>query len=276
MQQPMARVPETTGAERRMYPRNALDCDLLISPLTGAGQMRGKLMDLSLGGCRIGVAEGVQAGVLGRIEIQFQLDGIAFRIVGVAVGSRGEKSVGVRFLELPQRRRIELAEAIAELTGRSPFSTQSTGSAVNGRGAFPFQAVPARTPAPANVPVERRAHRRHNVDAAGKVLLVKGGVTVPGRLQNLSLGGCRFRAAERFNPGIYVRLETEFTLFGKPFRLASVSQTILDKSTFGVRFLDLSERRTEQLIEVIAEIVESELAEVWSTGMAVGAAAQEN
>jgi c-di-GMP-binding flagellar brake protein YcgR len=217
--------------------------------------MRGKLVDLSLGGCRIGVEPGIAAGILGRFEMQFQLDGISFRIVGVPVGTRGDKSVGVRFLDLPMRRRVELAEAIAELTGRSPFTAQPGGYT------DAFLATVPVSPPLQSVPVERRAHRRHAVDVDGKVLLVKSAVLIPGRLQNLSLGGCRFRTEERFDLGIYVRVETEFSVFGRPFRIAGVSQAIVDKNTIGIRFLDLSDRRTEQLIEVIAELVEAEFTE---------------
>jgi c-di-GMP-binding flagellar brake protein YcgR len=80
---------------------------------------------------------------------------------------------------------------------------------------------------------------------------------MPGRILNLSLGGCRIRTEERFNVGIYVRVEAEFYLHGLPFRVGGVSQAILDKNTIGVRFLDMSGRRREQLEELIAEIAEA-------------------
>ena len=77
---------------------------------------------------------------------------------------------------------------------------------------------------------------------------------MPGRILNLSLSGCRLRTHERFNVGIYVRLEAEFYLHGLPFRLAGVSQAILDKHTIGVRFLDMSERKRGHLTDLIKEI----------------------
>jgi hypothetical protein len=39
--------------------------------------------------------------------------------------------------------------------------------------------------------------------------------------------------------------------------VGGVSQAILDKNTIGVRFVDMSERRREQLAELIAEIDEA-------------------
>jgi hypothetical protein len=102
----------------------------------------------------------------------------------------------------------------------------------------------------------RRSARRMGVDTRANLLLVKAGIVMPGHILNLSLGGCRLRTESRFNVGIYVRVETEFYLRGLPFRLAGVSQVVIDKNTVGIRFLDLSERKREQLLELIAEIEE--------------------
>jgi hypothetical protein len=104
--------------------------------------------------------------------------------------------------------------------------------------------------------LDRREHPRRQVDTGAKLLLVKTGICMTGRILNLSLGGCRIRTESPFNVGIYVRLEAEFRLHGLAFRIGGVSQAILDKNTLGVRFLDMSERKREQLRELIAEIEE--------------------
>jgi hypothetical protein len=106
-------------------------------------------------------------------------------------------------------------------------------------------------------PAERRSQSRHAVDTSCKLLLIKTAISMPGRILNLSLGGCRIRTEERFNVGIYVRVEAEFYLHGLPFRVGGVSQAILDKNTIGVKFLDMSERRREQLSELMVEIAEA-------------------
>jgi hypothetical protein len=102
----------------------------------------------------------------------------------------------------------------------------------------------------------RRTARRMGVDTRANLLLVKAGIVMPSHILDLSIGGCRLRTETRFNVGIYVRVETEFYLRGLPFRLAGVSQVVVDKNTVGIRFLDLSERKRDQLIELIAEIEE--------------------
>jgi c-di-GMP-binding flagellar brake protein YcgR len=275
---------EECKPNRRVYPRHPVDCIATITVLTGAGQISGRLVDLSLGGCRLATEQRVLVGIMVRVEVQFQLRGIAFRVVGVAAGTRTGKSFAIRFLDMPKRRYDELVEVIAEVeaagavkasTSASPMlaaspmiagqehveaalassrpstSSQAPATQSHSNQSSAVQVVPAASG-------DRRSHSRHSVDTRAKLLLVKGGISMPGRILNLSQGGCRLRTDERFNVGIYVRVEAEFYLHGLPFRLAGVSQAILDKNTIGVRFLDMSERRREQLTELIAEIAEAE------------------
>jgi hypothetical protein len=56
--------------------------------------------------------------------------------------------------------------------------------------------------------------------------------------------------------GIYTRVETEFLLEGLPFRLGGVIQAIHDRNRrlIGIRFLDVSARKREQLEQLIQEI----------------------
>ena len=103
----------------------------------------------------------------------------------------------------------------------------------------------------------RRSSKRVPVDMRALLLLIKTGIAMPGHILDLSLGGCRLRTESRFNVGIYVRVETEFYFRGEPFRVAGVSQVVVDKHTVGIRFLDMSPRKREQLVELIAEIAES-------------------
>jgi hypothetical protein len=101
---------------------------------------------------------------------------------------------------------------------------------------------------------ERRANLRLKVESRVQLQLTGSGITMPGRVVDLSLSGCKLRTDERYVAGIFVRVEIEFNLRGIPFRLAGVSQVIFDPHTIGVRFLDVSERRRSQLIELIREM----------------------
>jgi hypothetical protein len=119
-------------------------------------------------------------------------------------------------------------------------------------------AAPKPPQQPAAVPkgAERRSQARHSVDTSALILLVNVASRLEGRIENLSVGGCRIRTRERFPVGIYTRVETEFFLEGLPFRLGGVVQAIQDRFHVGIRFLDMSERKREQLAQLIDEITE--------------------
>lgn len=267
----------TEGPERRAYPRHAVDCAVVVFSVSGSVQVQGRLSDLSLGGCRVEAEHRYTAGILVRVEVQFQLRGIAFRILGVTIGSRETKGFAVRFLDMPLRRRQELAEILEEVAASNAAkeAASATPSEPEPVPEFSADAIAAVSTAPEAKPAEkphgsdaasdlkpqteRRAQSRHAVNTQARLLLIKAGISMSGRILDLSLGGCRIRTEKRFNVGIYVRVEAEFYLHGLPFRVGGVSQAIQDKNTIGVRFLDMSDRRRKQLTELIAEIAEAAL-----------------
>jgi c-di-GMP-binding flagellar brake protein YcgR len=107
-------------------------------------------------------------------------------------------------------------------------------------------------------PPERRNHSRLMVDDSSTIILVKIAARLVGRIVDISIGGCRIRCHERFPVGIYTRVETEFRIEGLPFRLGGVVQAIHDRHTVGIRFLDMSSRKREQLEQLIEEIEEAQ------------------
>jgi len=101
---------------------------------------------------------------------------------------------------------------------------------------------------------ERRARARYAVAGSAVLQLVKSGSRLPGRILDLSQDGCRIGTEAPFPLGIFTRVETEFQLDGIPFRLGGVVQAIHDRSHIGIRFLDVSDRKREQIEQLIAEI----------------------
>jgi len=278
-------IREPVGSERRAFPRHSVDCPATITLLGGVGKIAGRMVDLSRGGCRLATPERMLVGILARVEVQFQLRGLAFRIVGVTAGTRTGKSFAVRFLDLPRRREEELAEVLAEVAAKNQaveapatVSRAEEVIAVAARAvpdsvevlprtmveeavstlSIPTGSAPSASPPASKAAVDRRSSSRHAVDTRANLILVKGAIRMAGQILNLSLGGCRVRTDERFSVGIYTRVEAEFYLHGLPFRVGGVSQAILDKNTVGIRFLDMSDRRRDQLTELMAEIAEAE------------------
>jgi hypothetical protein len=107
------------------------------------------------------------------------------------------------------------------------------------------------------VPMERRLEPRHDVDTSAVIRLINLAADVQGRILDLSPGGCHIRTDRRFPVGVFRRVEVEFRIEGLPFRLGGVTQAIYDPFNVGIRFLDLSDRKREQLLQLIKEIEES-------------------
>ena len=105
-----------------------------------------------------------------------------------------------------------------------------------------------------STPRDRRGQSRHEVDTVATIFLVKVASALRGHILDLSVGGCRIRTDERFPVGIYTRVEIEFHLQGLSFRLGGVTQAIHNRFMVGIRFLDLSERKRQQVLDLIDEI----------------------
>jgi hypothetical protein len=118
-------------------------------------------------------------------------------------------------------------------------------------------AIPAETEPLVRQPAtsrDRRGQIRHEIDALATIFLINIGSALRGRILDLSLSGCRIRTDERFPVGIYTRVEIEFQFQGLPFRLGGVTQALHNRNMIGIRFLDLSERKREQVLDLIGEI----------------------
>lgn len=103
---------------------------------------------------------------------------------------------------------------------------------------------------------DRRKNLRYEVDDSAAIHLVRVGSILRGRILDLSASGCRIRTNDRFLVGIYTFVEVEFRHQGMPLRLAGVIQAIHDRNTVGIRFLDVSLRKRQQLEGLIEDIRE--------------------
>jgi hypothetical protein len=105
---------------------------------------------------------------------------------------------------------------------------------------------------------DRRIEVRHSVDTTATVHLVKGGSKLSGHILDLSMNGCWIRSDEPFPVGVYTRVEAEFRLEGLPFLLGGVVQAIHGPNDVGIRFLGMSQRKREQVEQLVAEIAKLE------------------
>jgi hypothetical protein len=101
---------------------------------------------------------------------------------------------------------------------------------------------------------ERRAFPRQVVEEEATLLLVNIGARVPCRLIDLGLEGCRLRTAERFLAGILIRVEVAFKVNGIAFRFSGVTEWTDEHYVTGIRFVNVTSRRRDELAEVLCEI----------------------
>lgn len=92
------------------------------------------------------------------------------------------------------------------------------------------------------------------MDTGAVIHLIGLAADVGGNIVDISNGGCRIRTDRPFPVGIFRRVEVEFRIDGLPFRLGGVTQAIYDPLNVGIRFLDLSERKREQLHQLVEEV----------------------
>ena len=103
--------------ERRAESRHTVDTSATIHLINVGSSLHGRIHDLSLGGCRIRTHERFPVGIYTRVETEFQLDGLPFRLGGViqAVHDRDRFNVGIRFLDMSARKRAQVEQLIEEI-----------------------------------------------------------------------------------------------------------------------------------------------------------------
>jgi len=293
-QGPASQRPANEGAEHRAHPRFEVHEDASLLLVSHDSWHPCRVVDLSLEGCRLLTGDLFRAGTQKHVEVSFRINGIAFRLSGTTQWTDDQHVVGIRFSYPTPRRREELAEVLCEVEAANaaraleeaqrelaerqaavqipeevPEDDPAEQSAETAVGAWVTPASDRAIralkrsmrsePAPENVATathgrNRRAHPRHEVDTTAHIFLIHIGRAIEGRILNLSLGGCGIRTDETFPLGIYTRVETEFHLNGMPFRLSGVIQFIDERNLVGIRFLDLSDRKLEQVERLMVEM----------------------
>jgi c-di-GMP-binding flagellar brake protein YcgR len=278
--------------ERRGMPRCPVNEEAALLLLSQGRTIRGRMLELSAGGCRLALGEKLPLGTQAAVEVSFRIRGFAFRLSGLTEWTSGRGTVGVSFAPMSARRRDDLMEALCETeaevaakakaaaegngapepaeetecAGAEPAPVSAEGKGfrllnvvfrrVDEAGAATGDSAPAGVGGKAPSRRERRVQARCDVDTSAIIHLVKIGSRLAGQIRDLSPAGCRIHATERFPVGIYTRVEVEFRLQGTPLLLGGVVQAIHGRNDVGIRFLEVSARKREQLTELIGEIKE--------------------
>lgn len=116
--EPQDANPQPPAAEHRREPRQTVDTTAKLY-LVGLGStFQGRILNLSLGGCCLRTDERFPLGIYRRIETEFCLQGLPFRLAGVTQSVTDRHLVGIRFLDVSERKRAQLAQLIEEIEER--------------------------------------------------------------------------------------------------------------------------------------------------------------
>jgi hypothetical protein len=86
--------------ERRNHSRHSVDDSAAIILFKIASRLAGRIIDLSLSGCRIQCHNRFPVGIYTPVEAEFRVDGISFRLGGVVQVIHDRRTVGIRFLDM--------------------------------------------------------------------------------------------------------------------------------------------------------------------------------
>lgn len=106
------------GLERRAQPRHMVDTFASIVLVQSGSRLSGWILDLSLEGCRIRTDARFPAGIYTRVEAEFCVEGLPFRLAGVVQSIYDRKLVGIQFIKVSERKNAQLEQLIAEIKTR--------------------------------------------------------------------------------------------------------------------------------------------------------------
>lgn len=113
---PLPHPASASHRDRRTQTRLMVDTSAAILLINIGSIVRGRIKDLSLGGCRIQTEERFPVGIYTRVETEFQLAGEPFRLGGViqAIHDQARRLVGIRFLDMSDRKREQVKQLIQD------------------------------------------------------------------------------------------------------------------------------------------------------------------
>jgi hypothetical protein len=215
--------PRNLNEERRRSPRSLCGCDATISRFPSDGKFfPGKILNLSRGGCCIDTSLALFCGT--RIEIVARAKGSTFRVVGDVRAVWGGSKKCIAFVRL-----CAGAEEIFpayDLTG----NTERT-----------------------NTDDDRRRSSRFACGGHAKIsCLPSNGIFHPGKIRDLSLGGCYVDGVLPIDCG--ERAEIVVRVNAASFRAVGEVRALRGQSGAGIEFVQLSAGGKEMLADLIAEL----------------------
>jgi hypothetical protein len=222
-----------------------------------------RLLNVSMGGCCVLLEERFTAGALAQVEVVLPVHGMLLRLTGSTQWVNDDNHIGIRFLLPTPQSRNQLAALISCLIDRVAAEAVLEAARLAAAAAAAAQEpelIGAAEIAAADHAVhgaERRVRSYLPGEWPGILREPLQGLHLAGALQDLSLAGCILRTNKPFAQLKDAEVEIEFEIHGLPFRMAGVAVAIYNAHTVGIRFAPLSQRRREELAQLIEELSHS-------------------
>lgn len=233
--------------ERRSHPRLPVEGEATLCLLDTGDTASCRMVDISLEGCRL-CCETEFVGQPGmKVEVAFRLPTAAFRFAGVLVWSAKNSVFGIQFQRMKSDRRRELAALLEEMRAGVALKAANASAGFTPEKAAAYAALRTKRK-------ERRAHPRYNADLPAAIYLLASQASKPGRIVNISLGGCKISLDRPFFAAVPLRVEVEIMLNGIPLRLPGIVKVRHSENSVGISFVEITERKRERLSLAIAAI----------------------
>ena len=215
--------PANVKEERRRTPRFLCGCDATISRFPSDGKyFPGKILNLGRGGCCIDTSLALFCGT--RIEIVVRAKGSTFRVVGDVRAVWGGSKKCIAFVRLCAGA-DEIFPAY-ELTGKTERTSADE---------------------------DRRRSSRFVCGGHAKISrLPSNGIFHPGKIRDLSLGGCYVDSVLPIDCG--ARAEIVVRVKAASFRAVGEVRALRGQSGAGIEFVQLSAGGKEMLVDLIGEL----------------------
>lgn len=255
-------------SERRAFER--FDLDNIDGVIRHKGRsIPCEVVDISLEGCCARIQSPFREGALEYVELHMRLFNQSLEIGGITQWIRKGQLVGIRFIHPNYRSRNEMAALLTCLADREASQeiqaviaeARAHGDALSVGKAQNQKPAEAMKPHPKKVlhqeVSQQQSSNRHEVlsdDDAALLHFVNGGSLLKGTIDGLSMNGCRIRLDKPYRGEYSTRIEVEFAIRGLHFRIGGVTQPANDPHSMNICFLEMPERRRNELVQALNEL----------------------
>lgn len=224
--------------------------------------LHGQVIELSMCTARVRPDDPLFLWKNVKVAVRFRYSDVVYALEGTASTTHADESFTFDF-DRVSRQRMEILHAQLKTGGYLCSDEEEMASSPCEEEEAPEAARPktkqelcAVHHGPAPEGQERRVHDRHTLLVTGTVQRVSHSSILKCQVLEVSLGGCRIYTDHPNTLTLGDQVEVQFVGCGFPFRLAARVQFVLEAHVAGLKFLHMSMRTSERLLDLVRELRE--------------------